>query len=62
MSQINERPVRATAQGGSTSSKHSQTIAAAVDAGTRSRAAEVAGTYLSNLTLAAKAAVAKAGN
>ncbi|MFJ5817260.1 hypothetical protein ACIQGT_25690 [Streptomyces sp. NPDC093108] len=38
---------------GTTSAAHSKAIAAAVDSTTRARAAEVAGAYLCNLTLAA---------
>ncbi|WP_159047711.1 hypothetical protein [Streptomyces sp. WM6378] len=41
------------------SSAHSKVIAAAVDTDTRARAAEVAGAYLSSLTLASKTAAAK---
>ncbi|MET9779354.1 hypothetical protein ABZ023_34810 [Streptomyces sp. NPDC006367] len=59
MSQINKHPASATARVGSTSTAHSKTIAATVDTAARARAAEVAGAYLSNLTLAANTAAAK---
>ncbi|MFE0369360.1 hypothetical protein [Streptomyces tendae] len=59
MSQISKHPTPAAARVGTTSTAHSKKIAAAVDTATRARAAEVAGAYLSNLTLAASAAVAK---
>lgn len=53
MSQISNRPALTAARVGTTSAAHSKAIAAAVDSTTRARAAEVAGAYLSNLTLAA---------
>lgn len=59
MSQISKRPAPAAARVGTTSAERSKTIAAAVDRDARARAAEVAGAYLSNLTLAASAAAAK---
>lgn len=59
MSQISKHPAPAAARVGSKSAAHSKTIAAAVDTDTRARAAEVAGAYLSNLTLAARVAAAK---
>ncbi|GGU49592.1 hypothetical protein GCM10010289_82660 [Streptomyces violascens] len=59
MSHISDRSAITTVQLGAMSSAHSKTIAAAVDTDTRARAAEVAGAYLSNLTLAAKTAAAK---
>lgn len=59
MSQISKRPAPAAARVGSKSAEHSKTIAAAVDTDTRARAAEVAGAYLSNLTLAARVAATK---
>ncbi|MER8119090.1 hypothetical protein [Streptomyces sp. NPDC094031] len=60
MSQISKRLAPSAARVGTTSTEHSKTIAAAVDTATRARAAEIAGTYLSNLTLAASTAAAKA--
>ncbi|MFK0142596.1 hypothetical protein [Streptomyces murinus] len=59
MSQISKRPVPAAARVDSKDAAHSKTIAAAVDTDTRARAAEIAGAYLSNLTLAASVAAAK---
>ncbi|MFF8994032.1 hypothetical protein ACF09H_29710 [Streptomyces sp. NPDC014983] len=56
---MSKRPAPAAARSGATSTAHSKTIAAAVDTDTRARAAEVAGTYLSNLIPAASTAAAK---
>ncbi len=60
MSQISKRLAPTAARVGTTSTEHSKTIAAAVDIDTRARAAEVAGAYLSTLTLAANTAASKA--
>ncbi|MFE7485040.1 hypothetical protein [Streptomyces sp. NPDC057552] len=60
MSQISKRPAPAAVRVGTTSAEHSKTIAAAVDTATRARAAEVAGAYLSTLTLSASPTATRA--